>query len=213
MTARTSPKPHPKIDGQVIVLRPVPPALPGPLISVRSTLITSSLKTLQERGHLDAYFTKLPPELRDTIRGTVAGVWLPVDLAYAHYVACDSLGLSQVQLLDIGRAVGDKVQGTLLGTLVTLAKQAGATPWTLLEKLDRLFDRLCIGGGLVVTRVGPKDAVIEIINAPLLEIPYFATAWRGVIQGMCELFCTKAYAKNGPMGTAAMKTTSYISWA
>jgi hypothetical protein len=194
----------------VVRLRASPSALPA-VTAIRSTLITSSLRTLEERGLIDHYFTLLAPEHTATLRGAIAGTWLPVDVAVAHYRACNGLGLSTMEQLEMGRRVGEKIQGTLLGTLVAVAKQAGVTPWTFLEKLDRLYDRLTVGGGIAVTRVAEKDALIEIYKVPLFETAYFAHAWRGVIQGICDLFCTRAYVKAGRF--AGEKMTYVIAWA
>jgi hypothetical protein len=180
--------------------------------SFRSTLVISSLATLQERGLTARYFELLAPPQRERVRTTIAGVWLPTELVVSHYRACDSLGLSQAEQLDIGRAVGVRIRGTLLGTLVGLAREGGVSPWTFLGRLDRLYERLVQGGGLSVERISPKDAVVEVHHVPLFEIPYFATAWRGVIQGMCELFCEKTYVKSGLLSKSPAKMKYVISW-
>jgi hypothetical protein len=196
-----------------LVALPTDPEALAPVTRIRSTLLTSSLKTLDERGLRDRYFQRLAQEHHGSIRDLIAGVWVPTETAVAHYRACDALGLSPVEQLEIGLLVGQKIQGTLLGTLVTLTKQAGATPWTFLGRLNRLYDRLVIGGGLAVYRVAAKEAVVSAYNVPLFAIPYFATAWRGVIQGLCELFCSKAYVKSGTLATGGKKMTYVVSWA
>jgi hypothetical protein len=195
----------------VIPLARAPEAL-APVTHVRSTLITSSLKTLSERDLLPTYYERLPGQHREAIRNAVAGAWLPVEVTLAHYRACDALGLASTEQLEIGRQVGAKIQGTLLGTMASLTKQAGVTPWVFLSRLDRLYDRLVVGGGLAVEKVAMKEAVVYVYKVPLFEVPYFATAWRGVIQGFCELFCTKAYVKRGQL-SAEMRMTYTISWA
>ncbi len=197
--------------GVVIVKLPVSPSALPPLTRVRSTLVVSSLRALEEQGLVDRYFRLLPATLAPDVRGAIAGTWLPVDLAVAHYRACDALGLTISEQIEMGRRVGDKIQGTLLGTLVTMAKQAGVGPWTFLERLDRLYERLAVGGGIAVTRVADKDALVDIYRVPTFEIPYFAIAYRGVIQGICDLFCTKAYVKPGRLVSERM--TYSISWA
>jgi hypothetical protein len=179
--------------------------------AIRSTLITSSLRTLEERGLLERYYSLLAPEHAATLRGAVAGTWLRVEVAIAHYRACDGLGLSTMEQVEMGRLVGDKIQGTLWGRLVTVAKQAGVTPWAVIERFDRFYERLTLGGGIAVTRLADKDALIDIYKVPLFETPYFAHAWRGVIQGICDLFCTRAYVKAGRL--AGEKMTYTLAWA
>jgi hypothetical protein len=196
---------------RVVVRLPTSPAALPQVTRIRSTLITSSLSTLEERQLLERYFGLLAKEHVAQIRGAIAGVWLPVEVAMAHYRACNALGLTASEQLEIGRRVGSKIQGTLLGTLVTVAKQTGVTPWIFLERFDRFYERLVIGGGLAVSRIADKDALVEVYKVPLFEAPYFATAWRGVIQGICDLFCTKAYVKAGSL--VAEKMTYAISWA
>jgi hypothetical protein len=178
---------------------------------VRSTLITSSLRSLEEQRLLERYFSLLAKEHAGEIREAIAGVWLPIGVATAHYNACEALGMTTSEQLEMGRRVGEKIQGTLLGTLVTVAKQAGVNPWTFLERLDRLYERLVVGGGIAVSRLADKDAIVEIYKVPLFETAYFATAWRGVIQGICDLFCAKAYVKPGRLVSERMTYT--ISWA
>ena len=178
----------------------------------RSTLITASLQTLKERDLLETYQSRLDPEHREVIRATIAGVWVMPDLILSHYRACEALRLTPAQQLDIGRSVGAKVQGTLLGTLASMATQTGASPWTFLGQFNRLFERLAMGGGVEVLRVGPKEALVEIYRVPVFQIPYFATAWRGMMQGLCELFCTKTYVKSGRLEGEA-KASYAISWA
>jgi hypothetical protein len=194
----------------VVRLASAPAALP-PVTRVRSTLITSSLRALEERKLTELYFKLLAKEHASEIRDAIAGVWLPVEVAIAHYRACDALGMTNSEQLEMGRRVGDKIQGTLLGTLVTVAKQAGVSPWTFLERLDRFYERLAVGGGVAVTRLADKDALVDLYKVPLFDIPYFSTAWRGVIQGICDLFCTKAFVKPGRQ--TAEKMTYSISWA
>jgi hypothetical protein len=201
-------------DGlEPLVALPTDPEALAPVTSIRSTLLTSSLQTLDERRLKGRYFEHLAADHREPIRTLIAGVWTPTATAMAHYRACDALGLSALEQLEIGLQVGQKIQGTLLGTLVTLTKEAGATPWLFLGRLNRLYDRLVIGGGLAVYQVATKEAIVSAYNVPLFEIPYFATAWRGVIQGLCELFCSKAYVKSGTLATGGKKMTYVVSWA
>ncbi len=161
----------------------------------RSTLLTSSLKSLQDRGLMERYLKLLPAEHHDAVRACIAGVWLPIELGLAHYRACDGLALSVDEQLAIGREVGLKIQGTFLGTMLKLAKGAGVTPWLCLGQYQRLWDRLMMGGGVIVTKVGPKEARLEFVNIPLARIAYFRTAFRGVNQAACELFCKRAYVE------------------
>ncbi len=181
----------------------------------RSTLLTSSLKSIRDRGHGERYLALLPERHHDAVRACIAGVWLPLDLGLAHYDACEALGLSSQEQMAIGQEVGMRIQGTFLGTMLKLAKGAGVTPWLCLGQYQRLWDRLMVGGGVTVTKLGPKEARLECVGFPFARIPYFRTAFRGVNISSCELFCTKAYAEEISRLSAPMAHGSVgyrLSW-
>ncbi len=184
---------RPSIDsalGEVLV---APPAVIPPLTQVRGTLISASLKTLVERGYQERYYAKLAPEHHDAIRGIIAGTWVPEPIAWAHYLACEALDLPAHEAFAIGADVGKHVRSTLLGTIISVAREAGTTPWVYLERLPRLFTRVCIGGAVAIYKLGPKEARAEWYALPGLTLPYFRGAFRGAQQSILELFCTKAY--------------------
>jgi len=164
-------------------------------------------------GYGDRYFELLPARHHDAVRTCFAGVWLPIELGLAHYEACDALGLSTLEQFAIGKEVGLKIQGTFLGTMVKLAKRTGVTPWLCLGQYQRLYDRLFVGGGVIVTRLGPKEARIEGLGLPLSRIPYFRTAFRGLNEASCELFCAKAYVKEIAELCTPMSIGFRVSWA
>ena len=178
----------------------------------RSTLLTSSLKSLKDRRLIDKYLSILPEKHHDAVRACIAGVWLPIDLAMAHYESCEALGLPLEEQLAIGQEVGLKIQGTFLGTMLKLATGAGVTPWLALSQYQRLWDRLMVGGGVVVTKVGPKEARLELINVPLARIPYFRTALRGVNTASCKLFCTAVYVEEVRKLCTPLALGFRISW-
>jgi hypothetical protein len=169
------------------------PARIQPVRAIRSTVLVGSFGVLREHGHVDAYVAALPPEARDLLVSTVAGVWIPIDLALVHYAACDSLGLSSDAVTMLGRAVFDRIRGTLLGTTVRMAREVGVTPWTVLPHLRRFWDRAYQGGGLRVTKLGPKEARGEVAQTAMADSVYFRNALRGLVLGVLEMFCRKAY--------------------
>jgi hypothetical protein len=164
-----------------------------PATSVRSTLIISSLAVLKERGHFDRYTQLVDPAHRETLLHTIAGTWLPLTHATAHYSACEALGLPLLEQTAMFRASGQRSQGSMLGTAVLLAKGAGVTPWTLLGQLDRLFRRGFEGAAVACFRLGPKECRAEAAALPLLRIPYFRRGLGGVLESMLTLFCQRAY--------------------
>ena len=132
-----------------------PPAVLEPVTQVRSTLLQSSINSLRTHGHYERYLTVVDPAYREVILGSLAPEWLPVAVAEAHYAACDALRLSPEEMQRIGEEVGDRIQGTFLGTIVKRARMLGLTPWVLLDHFERLWGRLMVGGGVAVYRTAP----------------------------------------------------------
>jgi hypothetical protein len=179
----------------------------------RSTWLSSSLRALRERKLIDQYLAYLPEEHHEAVLTTVVGVWLPSAIAVAHYEACDRLGLTEAEQLSIGSEVGKHAQGTVFSVAVNLAKGAGVTPWTLLARLPGVWERIWVGGGVAIVKLGPKEARVEIGGWQCSRVSYTRVAMRGVIAGLVDLFSAKAYVRQlTPLCTAL--TLGYrISWA
>jgi hypothetical protein len=179
----------------------------------RSTWLCSSLRSIRDRGLYDEYVQNLDPVHREAVESSVVGTWLPIEVAVAHYRACDALMLSVPEMLTIGREATNQVHGTLLGTFVRLAKGAGVTPWTVLGRLDELWRRIWLGGGLEIMQLGPKEARVYIAGWPCAGSGYCRIALRGVIPAVTDLFCTRSYAReiNSLRTPDALAYT--LSWA
>jgi hypothetical protein len=184
----------------------------APLTSVRGTLLTSSIGTLRARHHSDAYVKHLAPAYRDAVLGAIAGTWVPIEVGVAHYEACEALRLGPAEQVLMGVEVSTRIQATFLGTLTKLITGAGATPWTGLTHVERLWDRVAIGGGARYEALGPKEARIEVRCAPLARIPYFRIAFRGIIQAGCELLCKKAYVRDVPEFCTSAMVGYRLAW-
>ena len=181
---------------------------------VRTTLIVSSLQSLRKRGLHDRYLELLPTEHHGVMRSMIAGQWVPMRVAEAHYEACEALGLDRREVNAIGREVGDRIEGTFLATMVRMAGTVGATPWTALSYVDRLYDRIFAGGGGAgVYKLGPKDAEAHFVGVPVCRTAYFRIAMAGVFEVGAELFCTKAYAKEVPAQTTSVGAVLHVAWA
>jgi hypothetical protein len=164
----------------VEVLIPLPEIL-RPVTAVRSTLIQSSLESLRKRGHYDRYLTLVDARHRSRILETIAAEWLDMNLAVAHYQACDGLGLEHDELLAIGEGVGEYIQGTFVAMIVRRARVLGLTPWVPLAQFQRLWDRLMTGGGVSLVRTAANEARAEVCLLPLARFDYFRAAFCGVI--------------------------------
>ncbi len=184
-----------------------------PLRRVRSTLLVASYRMVQKMGRAEAYLRALPQEHHAPIIAAVAGSWVAVDSAIAHYQACEALGLESDEQVDIGRTVGAQVRGTLFGTIVYLSKEVGATPWSVFPSVPRLWPRLFDGSAIAIWNLGPKEARLDITGLPLVDVPYFCNALRGQIMGMLDLFCTRTYVTTSPRNVRPGVRSMRIQWA
>lgn len=189
----------PRNEGELILDYPKPLE---PVTAVRSTLITSSLSALRSRGLFERYDALQTSAHRDELLNSVAGEWLTMDAARAHYEACDALGLSAEQQIGIGKDVSRRIHETFLSLLVKAARGAGMTPWLLLPKGQSVLNRLCRGGGIRISKLGPKSARIELARMPHLAIPYARHGLIGLYAGGVELL-----ARN--VTTRIVKTESF----
>ena len=161
-----------------------------PSFEVRSTLLSSSLASLRARGLFERYERAQRSPHRNAILHCVAGEWLPIEVAVAHYSVCQSLGLSSDEQIAIGKDVSKRIHDTFLRLVAQVARGVGVTPWTLLAKGNTLRSRLMKGGGIRVIRLARKSARIELAHITLFEIPYFMNAVLGVYQAGVELLAS-----------------------
>jgi len=184
-------RPGPSVD---VVKRGVPLRYQAneipPVTQVRSTLVSSSIRAITSAGRLAEYEKLLPPQLHAAVVGTIAGSWLGIDVAIAHYRVMDALVVDVRDQLSVGETVGSTVRSYLFGTSRT-APVAGATPWTILPHTRRTWDRLYVGGDVSIEETGPQEFVRTIYGLPLCEIPYFRNASRGTMQSVISRWCTK----------------------
>jgi hypothetical protein len=187
----------------IVLPFPAPPEALGELTEVRSTLLAASMQSLRARGLFERYSLLLAPAHRDAVLNSVAGEWLPVDSAAAHYIACDGLQLSVDEQLKMGHDVSRRTHEAFLGLLVKMARGVGVTPWVVLPKLNVLYQRVFRGGGLQITRMGPKDAKVEVVGLSLLSIPYFRNAHLGMYEAGLGMFASHVQARSTSLATLA----------
>jgi hypothetical protein len=175
----------------IVPLRSSPNQVPA-VTRVRTTLVFSSRLALQDRGLMQAYTDKLAPSDRSALENLVAGRWLGIDLALAHYRAIDRLALPISEQVALGSDVGKRIQGTLIATLLRMAQGLGLTPWTSVGQYARIWDRLFMGGDLLVEKVAEREAAVTMYNLSLLGVPYFRVAVRGLQEsGLSAIYSWK----------------------
>jgi hypothetical protein len=189
-----------------------PPARMGVATVARSTLVTASIQSLRARGLYERYAVRLAEDQRAALSTEIAGVWIPMSLTVAHYRACDALRLCIGEQLDIALEVGQQMHGTFLGAMLRLAKSVGVTPWAALAYSGKLYERLFRGGGIAVTRTGPKDARVDMVGNPLCDIEYFRVGVRGVFESALELFAARVTTHEIPRRYQGLDMGIRISW-
>jgi hypothetical protein len=188
------------------------PELIRPIQNVRSTLLQGGLASLFEAGLKDAYLAVVPPEVRSVLESAVAGMWIPVETALGHYLACDRLGLSSESVVAIGRGTFERTKGLLLGTAVGLAKSVGVTPWSLVPHMQRFWLRGNDGGGVRAVKLGPKEVRIEVVATPLFRSRYYCAAYRGIATSLFELVAQKAYTHEIRRGRDEDALSIRVQW-
>ena len=166
-----------------------------PLQNVRSTLVIAGIAANKEEGDYARYTLALPEEHRAALLSQVAGTWLPLSLAAEHYRACDSLGYAPDHQIARGRRAIDRFGSSVYGTAARTVQHAGATPWSFLPQFPRFWSRAYDGAAPAIYKLGPKEALVDVVGSPLLEIPYYRHALQGWVTGMIELFCAKLYVR------------------
>lgn len=185
---------------------------PVSLHRVRSTTLCSGISEFRARGIFDRYAAELAPAAREIMLTAVPGVWLSLDIAMAHFAAVDALGLPTEEAFSIGAASGQRSHGSKLQTSMRLAAGALATPWTVFEMLEHIWGRSWDGGAFVATRMGPKDALLELSAMPPCQFAYFRNAFRGAMW-RAVTFCAKTvYSSELPSHSNAAGVSIRFSW-
>lgn len=181
--------------------------------AVRSSMILSSRQTLRDLGFYDRYLACLTPAERAMIDDLVGGVWVPVAVIHAHYLACDRIGLSIAEQLEMGRGLSSRMHKPVFAVGVRLAGAAGVTPWHLARQAQKMWPRMYEGGAFTFAQLGPKEGRVDILGFPPAAIGYCRVAWRGVILGGTELFSTRAYVNEIAASCTATRLAYRVSWA
>jgi hypothetical protein len=148
----------------------------GPVTAVKNLLIQSSLAQLKANDHYERYVTMIAPNVLEDLLARMAPSWIPVELAMAHYEACENLNLNIDETAAVGTSVGDHLQNT---TLVSRAKKVRAEDfdvWGAYSQMYRMWARLYQGGSVQVVRLGPKTQLIEQRGFPMNRFRYFRQA-------------------------------------
>jgi hypothetical protein len=179
-----------------------------PTTRVRGTWIASVVRALKASPHFDAYVKELDTATRATVLGAMASDWLDVAVLMAHYEACDRLSLPGEEIARIARESLQHAQGSVLA----VTARAVTTPWTLLGQLQRFWDRLFMGGGAAVFKLGPKEARVEIVGFPGCSSRYCRIAIRSIAHTAFEFISQRAFVTELPRLGSPTSMAVRVAW-
>lgn len=193
---------------------PAPEATPA-VSQVRSTILMASQRRLREVGHYERYAAQLSPPHKATLLELAAPCWLPIAVGFAHYTACDALGVPEREVVAAAQNLAMHGQGTFLGIAANVARGAGVTPWTLAAQAPRLWARAFSGGSCAAAELGPKDLRVEVTGWSCATIPYCRWAFRGLVLGLVKLVAREAHVRELRFSALrpAHEITLQVSWA
>ena len=163
---------------------------------VRGALLASSLQVLKDIEVFEQYRKLHPAAMHEPVLHALAMSWVPIDVAVAHYRACDALALSDAKMQTLAHSLSHRYSDSIFGTMLRTSRKAGIDgPWMALRAQGRFWDRMYLGGGVRADRTGPKDAILEQRGLPLADIPYFRNAHRLWLSSLGELLVRKLHIR------------------
>jgi hypothetical protein len=146
----------------------------GPVTAVRNVIIHSSLNQLRDQGHYERYSASIAANTLAQLNAlSIAPGWIPIDLALAHYEACDNLMLARDEFATMGLAVGERVHETVLVSAAKKVRGADYDPWSAMGALQRMWPRLFQGGSVQTVRIGPTAKLLEERGFRLNKFHYY----------------------------------------
>jgi hypothetical protein len=185
-----------------------------PCTRVKSTVVVSSMQALREAGHGERYEARMPAAVRDKLFSGGAPSWFPIELVWTHYAACNSLGLSNEEVLAMGARVAP-VQASGVNVILRAARAGGVTPWTVLDNAPRYWQRMYDGAQVDVYRDGPKDARLVLSGQPLARLAYWRLGFEGVLLFLTQALSTRAYVRHelAREGSDGLPSVTYsLAW-
>lgn len=171
-----------------------------PVTAVKNVLLQASLARLKETGLYPRYAANVSPSVPEQIESNLAMSWMPIELAVAHYGACESMVLDTEQVTEVGTGVGERVKETQLVTSSKKTREEDTSNWDNMGSLYRIWARSFQGGSVQIVKLGPKDMLLEQRGFVLTQYRYYRQAQLAVLRSSFEAF---------GMQITSLKTASY----
>jgi hypothetical protein len=183
-----------------------------PTTEVRSTLIMSGIQAVRAQGLFGAYSESLPSGVREQIAGLAAGMWVPVEIAVAHYSAMDRLGIEQSVIEALGADVAARTWKHILAPVFARSKRIGPKPWEALSYAQDTVQLNWRGGDVRIFKEAPTQALYEWAGQPCADIPYFVTSFGSFMRELMKLFSSRAYQHVVPEKCSPTTIALRLSW-
>lgn len=145
----------------------------GPVRAVRRMLVHSSIAEIQQLGLYDEYRANIDKATLEHILELIGPGWMPVELAQAHYGACNRLSLSDEQIHAAGLRAGEKMGSQLIVGAQISSLPSERSAWELIAAFSRMGRRMHEGGSTQYLKLGPSKLQIEHVGNPLFAERYY----------------------------------------
>src|SRR5580700_10378999 len=180
---------------------------------VRSTLIMAGIQAVRAQGLFGPYSESLSSGVREQIAGLAGGIWVPVEIAVAHYSAMDRLGIERRIIEAIGAEVAARTWKHILSPVFARAKRIGPKPWEAFGYTHETVDLNWRGGDVQIAKEGPTQALYEWVGQPCAAIPYFVTSFGSFMRALTKLFSKRAHHSVVHERCSRTSIVLRLSWA
>jgi hypothetical protein len=179
---------------------------------VRSTLIMAGIQAVRAQGLFGPYSESLSSGVREQIAGLAAGIWVPVEIAVAHYSAMDRLGIDQSVIEALGADVAARTWKHILAPVFARSKRIGPKPWEALSHAQETVQLNWRGGDVRIFKEKPTQALYEWAGQPCADIPYFVTSFGSFMRELLKLFSSRAYQHVVPERCSSTTIALRLVW-
>ena len=159
-----------------------------PVTEVRSTLLLAGIQSVRAQGLYPQYSDVLSPGVRERIVGLAGGIWVPVELAVAHYSALERLAIGRLTIEALGAEVAERTWKHILAPVFARAKRIGPKPWEAFSHTHETVKLNWRGGDVQITKEGETQALYEWVRQPCANVPYFVTSFGSFMRALTNLF-------------------------
>jgi hypothetical protein len=160
----------------------------GPVTAVKNLVLQFSLTQIKAHGLYDAYVNEIEPRVLEQLLARLDPGWVPVALAFAHFHALDRLNLSLEQIDALAKNVGERIQNTALVSAAKRTRDEDFEIWGEVRSFHRMWSRLYQGGSVQISKLGPREQLIERRGYPMNRFRYYRHAQLGVFAAAYAAF-------------------------